>query len=97
LRYLVILNASVLALAGTIAMCLGVVCVLYGFNQGLSARVDEEMPALIASTATFTVVSVVVTVALFGLVKQRPWKWTFQGIAAVVVVVSSWYLTRLFT
>jgi hypothetical protein len=97
LRYLVILNASVLALAGTIAMCLAVVCLLYGFNQGLSARVDQEMPALLASTATFTLVSLVTTVALFGLVKQRPWRWICQGVTAVVVVVSALYLTRLFT
>lgn len=97
MRYLVILNAAVLALAGTIALCLGVVVLLYGFNQGLSARVDAEMPALVASTATFSFVAAVVAVALFGLVKRRPWLWICQAAAAVTVVLSVLYLTRLFT
>jgi hypothetical protein len=97
LRYLVILNAAVLALSATIALCLGVVVLLYAFNQGLSARVDAEMPALVASTATFSLVSAVVAVALFGLVKRRPWLWICQGAAAVTVVACTLYLTRLYT
>jgi hypothetical protein len=53
MRYLQILNAVMLALGGALAVCMGVVCLLYGIYLDSEPQLRAEMPRLYAVTVAF--------------------------------------------
>ena len=97
MRYLLLFEAALLALAATMALVLGVVCILYVSASGMSARVDAEMPALVTSTLIFTALSAVLGAAVVGLWRRRSWNLAAQVVAAVITVAGSTWLYRLYT
>lgn len=97
MRYLLILNAALFALAATIGMVLCVVCLMYGVNLGTAPSVMREMPSLIAATVTFCGLAVVLGVGFWGLLRARPWRWLGELVAALGLAVSSMYLYALFS
>lgn len=97
MKALLIVDAALLALAGTLAMVLGVVLILYGFNTGLSTSVDAEMPLLATVMGWFTGLAVVLGLAFWSLLRRFAWRWWAQGAATVAVVVGSMYLYRVLT
>ncbi|MGQ0618825.1 MAG: hypothetical protein ACT4QA_02735 [Panacagrimonas sp.] len=97
MRYLLILNGAVFAMAATIGTVLCVVCLMYGVNLDTTPSVMREMPALMAATATFCALAVVTGIGFWGLLRTRPWRWAGEAGAAIGVAASSIYLYGLFT
>lgn len=97
MRYLLIVDAALFAMAGTLAIVLGVVLILYSVHTDLSARVGAEMPLLAAVMGSFAVLAVVCGAAFWSLLKQRSWCWRAQIVAGISVVLGSIHLYRLVT
>lgn len=97
MRYLLILNASLFAMAATIGMVLCVVCLMYGVNVDTAPSIPRELPSLMAATATFCVLAVILGFGFWGLLRARPWRWIGEAVAAVSLTLSSMYLYTLFT
>jgi hypothetical protein len=95
MKALLIVDAALLALAGTLAMVLGVVLILYGFNTGLSASVDSEIPMLAAVMGCFIALSIALGLAFWSQLRRLAWRWWAQGVATVAVIAGSMYLYRL--
>jgi hypothetical protein len=97
MKALLIVDAALLALAGTLAMVLGVVLILYGFHTDLSTSVAAEMPMLATVMGWFAGLSVVLGLAFWSLLRGFAWRWWAQGVATVCVIVGSMYLYRVLT
>lgn len=97
MRYLLILDAALFALAGTLAVVLAVVCLLYGFNASLSPRVAAEIPRLITVTASFSALAVVLGLAFWSLLRERSWYGWAQLAAAMSLLLGSMFLYRVLT
>lgn len=97
MRYLLILNAALFALAVTLTVVLGVVCLLYGFHTELSSRVGAEMPSVIAATLAFGFIALFTGLAFWSLLKGVHWRWWGQGIGLLGLGLGSQFLYNLFT
>jgi uncharacterized membrane protein HdeD (DUF308 family) len=95
MRYLLILDAALCAMAGTLAMVLGVVVILYSFHTELSARVAIELPKVATLTACFALLAVVLGIAFWSLLRQRAWRWWAQAGAALSLVLGWLFLYRM--
>ncbi len=93
MKPLQILNLTLAALAATLALVLGVVCILYGANLDAAPKLQRELPRLLAMTLMFTLLS-----AYAGLVwwAQRGHKsWAAWSQAALAPVLAAAYLAFL--
>ena len=97
MRYLLILDAALFALAGTLAVVLSVVWLLYSFHTDLSARVGIEMQMVAETTAGFAMLALVLGLAFFSLLRRKSWRWWAQGGAAIGLLGGSLFLYRLLT
>ena len=97
MRYVLILDAALLALAATMAMVLAVVCLLYGLHSELSVRIGAEMPTLITATLVFAFMAAFIGAAFWALLRRVAWRWWAQASAAVAFVFGGLFLYRLFT
>ncbi len=97
MKYLLIVDAALFALTATLAMVLGVVCLMYVFHTGLSSRVGAEMPTVITATLAFSVIAACVGVAFWSLLRERPWRWWAQGGGVLGLGLGSAFLYTLFT
>lgn len=88
-------NAVVLACAGTMAMMLGVVCLLYGVHMDEAPQLRENWPMLTRSAALFAGLTAMAGIALYGLLRSRPWRWYAEAALAIVTVTTFWLLWRL--
>lgn len=95
MRYLLIVNAALFTLMLTLASVLAVVCLLYAFNAGLSPRIAAELPLLIATTLTFSLLTVVLGAAFWGLWRDHSWRWFGQAGAVLGLGAAGIYLSRL--
>lgn len=89
MKALVILDSAVLALMATIAVVLGVVCLMYAVYAENSSKVSAELPLLLLSTAVFAGLSLVWGAALIGALRRRRWLWPAQGGAVVALLVAA--------
>lgn len=92
MRYLLILDAALFALAATMAVVLGVVLILYSFHADLSARVGTEMPAVATLMLSFGALALVLGVAFWSLLRERRWRWWAQAGAAISLVIGARFL-----
>ncbi len=97
MRFLLILDASLFALAGTLAVVLGVVLILYSFHTELSATVGQDMASVAIVMGIFAVLTAFTGAAFWSLLRKAGWKWWAQGGAAVSLVVGSMFLYRVLT
>jgi len=88
-------NAVVMACAGTMAMMLGVVCLLYGVHMDEAPQLRENWSVLTQSAALFAGLTVVAGVALFGLLRHRPWRWYGEAALAIGTVATGCLLWKL--
>ncbi len=97
MRALLILDAALFALSGTLAVVLGVVWILYRFNTDLSASVNAEMPTVASVMAIFAIMAAALAAAFWSLLRHAAWKWWAQVVAAAGLVVGSLLLYRVLT
>lgn len=97
MKYLLILDAALFTLAGTMAMVLAVVWLIYGFNLDASARVATEMHTVAITTLSFSLLTATLGLAFWSLLRKQPWHWWAQLVAAVSVAAGSMFLYRLLT
>lgn len=95
MRYLLLLDAALCALAATLALVLGVVGVLYSFHTGLSARVAVELPQVAALSLCFALLAAVLGLAFWSLLRARAWHWWAQAGAVASLVIGSMFIYRL--
>lgn len=92
MRYLLILDAALFALAATMAVVLGVVVILYSVHTELSARVGSELPDVAAATISFAMLALVLGAAFWSLLRQKRWHWWAQAASALSLALSALYL-----
>lgn len=95
MRYLLILDAALFALALTLSMVLGVVAILYGANAELSARVSAELPLVVRLSVWFAVIAVPLGLAFWSLKRRQSWHWWVQAAAALTLGLGSLTIYRL--
>ena len=94
---LLIVDASIAALALTMGLVQAVVCILYGFVLDMSPALVKQMPMLLWSTAIFTVVGLLFLAGFFLLLRGRAWRWPMQGFAFFTLAPAAMVLSRLLT
>ena len=94
MNLLLIPTAVVLAFSITMAVVLGVVCVMMGLNLDAAPGLRNEWPSLLAAAAAFVVASGVSALAWFGL--RRQWRlWPLlQGLMWAVVAMMAMAIQR---
>lgn len=95
MKALLIVNAALCALAATLALVLGVVLILYGFNTDLSSNIAADMPLLATITGIFLVLALVLGLAFWSQLRRVAWRWWAQAVAVFAVVAGSMLLYRL--
>ena len=97
MRALLILDAALFALAGTLAVVLGVVLILFSFHTELSTTVATDMSSVAVVTTIFTVLTLFLGVAFISLLRRKAWTWWAQAGAAMSLVIGSLLLYRVLT
>lgn len=92
MRYLLILDAALFAMAVTLAVVLGVVLILYSFHTGLSAQVPAEMTQVAIIASCFALLSATTGTAFWSLLRSKVWRWWAQGGAALSLVLGALFL-----
>lgn len=88
MKHLQIFNLSLLLLAATFAIVLGVVCILYLAQLDAAPLVRRELPRLLAITALFTALGAYAALVWWAQHAQKPWAWWPQLALAPVLVAS---------
>lgn len=73
------LTGVVLGSAGSIAVVLGMILVIYLMIASDHPRVLEEYSGLVQALALFSVLTAVSAVAFLGLQRRSGWRWVAQG------------------
>lgn len=77
----------------TMALCMGVVCLLYYIYIDSSPEIREQLPQLMGMVGMFTVLGLLGVVAFIPLHRSNRWLWPTQvllGVGAVAIGVSFW-------
>ena len=85
MNYLRGLDLVLAAFGATMAITLGVVCLMYGVYLDQSPQMREEFPALVKVTLLFTALGVAATIAWLALRGESRWRWTAQGMLVAVI------------
>ena len=85
MRQLTYLNIALLALFVTMALVLGVVCLIYLFYIADDPRLRAELSYLLISTSWFFALAIVSAAATYWLVKRRRGLWLMQGTLAATI------------
>lgn len=81
---------AALALMGlSIALCLGVVCLMYFFYMDIEPRLRYDWPKLLLTTELFLIIGGVAAVAFWALHRRNRWLWPMQAVLALTVLVFS--------
>ena len=85
MRYLQILNATLMALGVTLGVVLGVVCLLFWIYWDASASLRAQMPFLLETTAGCFALAATAALAFAG--QRRGWvgRWVLQGLPGLAV------------
>ena len=85
MRYLIIVNAALLALSSTMAMVMAVVWLMYRVNIELSARLETDISTVASVCIGFLVMAMALGLSFVGLVRRRHWS-LYACLGAVLVV-----------
>jgi len=84
-KYVLYLDAALLALGAVMAVTLAVVCLLFAVYYDVSLEIRRDLSSLVVVTAAFAGLTVVAAAATWSVWKQRRWRWPAQ--AALVAAV----------
>lgn len=90
MKHLQILNLVLAALAATLALVLGVVCILYLANLDAAPKMQRELPRLLALTLMFSVLGGYAALVWWAQRARKPWAAWSQ--AALAPVLAAGYL-----
>lgn len=79
MKYLQILNASVLAFGAAMGMILAVVCLLYGVHLEDAPQLRAQMPRLLTATGLFLALGVAGGASFLGQRRGWPGRWLLQA------------------
>lgn len=79
MRPLAVLNAIIFGSAAAITFGLLGVVVIFLVLKGSNPEMRNEFPALVRSSAAFTVLAVVSGASLFAMLKTLKWRWLAQA------------------
>lgn len=85
MRPIAVLNAIVFGSATAITFGLLGVVVIFLVLKGSNPAMGDEFPALLRSSAVFTVLAAVSGASLLALLKSLKWRWLAQGAMWLVV------------
>lgn len=85
MKYLRGLDLVLAAFGVTMALTLGVVCLMYGVYLDESPRMREEFPALVKVTLLFAVLAAAALTAWLALRRGSRWQWPAQGLLLAVI------------
>ena len=89
MKYLQILNLSLLALGITLAVVLAVESLIYAVYLGADPVIGRQLPQVLRFTLIFCIFSVASLLAWLGHRSHRPWRWPAQLLpfAAMIAVL----------
>lgn len=95
MKYLQILNATLLALGASLALCMGVVCFLYGVHLDAEPQLRAEMPRLYALTAVFAALGLAGLIAFEA--QRRRWllRWPAQLLPFLPIAGLALFIARM--
>jgi hypothetical protein len=91
MRPLGFLTGVVLGSAGSIALVLAMVVVVFAFAAGGQPAVGIEYPGLLAAAALFGLLAASAAAAFAGVQLRRPWRHTAQALMWLLLVAIAWY------
>ena len=95
-RFLLIVDASMAALALTMGLVQAVVCVLYGFSLDLSPSLAKQMPVLLWSTLIFTALGLLFLGCFWWFLRRGTGYVVLQILALASLLPAGLILVRLF-
>lgn len=89
MKYLQILNLSLLALGVTLAVVLAVESLIYAVYLGADPVINRQLPLVLRFTEVFCIFSVASLLAWLGHRGHHPWRWPAQLLpfAAMIAVL----------
>lgn len=97
MRYLTIVNGALFALFASLAVVMGVVCIMYLVYLNAEPRLQSEWPAVLASTVIFAVLGVTSGFGFFGLLRGKSWRWIAQAVLLLSLIPGYLTLVKLYT
>lgn len=94
-RYLTIINAALFALFASLAVVLGVVCIMYFFWLESSPRLQSEWHTVKFSTLLFAVLTVLAGTSFLGLLREYRWRWPALAIFVIALAPAARLLENL--
>jgi hypothetical protein len=94
-KYLQILNASVLAFGAAMGLIMGVVCLLYAVNLELAPQLRAQMPSLLTVTTLFLGLAAASALAFMGQRRTWPGRWLLQALPLAPVAGLGLFLLSL--
>lgn len=95
MKYLQILNLTLLALGLTLAVVLAVEAFIYSLYLADAPRLARDLPLLLKFTAAFTALAVASALAYFGHRRQAFWRWPAQILPALAIVAAVAVLSQI--
>lgn len=90
MRPIAVLTAIVLGSAAAIAFGLTSSLVVFLILKGRYPQFAAELPTLTRHSAMFLTLAAVAGGALYGLQKERAWRWAMQGTMWLMVLLIGW-------
>ena len=95
MKYLQILNLTLLALGTTLAVVLAVESLIYTLYLDAAPQVRRQLPLLLRLTATLCGFSIASLLAYLGHRRQALWRWPAQVLPAMAMAAVVLMLTQL--
>lgn len=95
MKYLQILNAVMLALGASLALCMAVVCLQYLWYLPSEPQLADEMPKLYGVTAVFAAMGGAGLVAFLAHRKRWALRWLAQALPVLPLLGLAMYVARL--
>jgi len=89
---LTIITGILLGTSFSIAFSLAAVLIIFWFLGDAYPRLDHEYPALLASFALFSVMTVISAASFYAMLKTQPARWALQAVMwCCLVAVGGYY------
>ena len=95
MKYLQIVNASVVIFGACMALIMAVVCILYGAHVGHEPQLRAELPRLFLLTGLFTAFGAAGAAAFAGHRRHWSGRWLLQGLPFAPAVGIALFLLTL--
>lgn len=88
-------SVALMLLGATMALTLGVVCLMYQIYMDSSPELREQWPALVRSVGLFALLALIGAAAVVPLWRKNRWLWPTQAlllVGAVAIGMTFWKL-----